>query len=392
VKLEKKIILKLIHKYEKSKSFHEESQRKVALNASNLDDYLKSADEKSRYHDVIKTLYKKGFVDIEWEHLEEDNLLKRLILNLDALEEIYEAYHYKSKFVRLREAVEDLDSLPCLGITNELKKEVNVFLNKGKFHKYWPDDREKRLDLIKVFSNLQSIDEMTERLFSIKCFGDSKYFEKKVKSRLLSIIRTYDKLDLEDNEILEGLGITQNPNEILLCGQLKIKLDDWIDLSCFPYGTSINKETIHHIDALKVEANRIVTIENKAVYYEYIRDKKETELVIYLGGFFGRSTRKFISLLNNVIENIEFFHLSDVDLGGFRIFDYLNHQLSLEVIPLHMGVEDLEKKDLYAQAFNQSYEKKLKDYLEKYPKSVFKDVIEIILEKKIRLEQEAFYI
>lgn len=35
----------------------------------------------------------------------------------------------------------------------------------------------------------------------------------------------------------------------------------------------------------EVNANRIVTIENKAVYYEYIKTSNKDELVIYLGDF-----------------------------------------------------------------------------------------------------------
>jgi hypothetical protein len=390
--LEKKIILKLIEKYEKSKSFLNDSQRKVSIKAKELKGYAFNAEEKSRYHECLRQLETKGFIEIEWVAFEENNLLNRVILKEDALEGIYSYYDYTPKKVRLEKAKKDLSELPHTDLLKDFKEDVYSALEKGKFHKYWPEEATKRHDLITVFTALESIDEMTERLFSLKYFSDSKYFEKKVKSKLLSIMKAYGHYELEDDEILESYGITKNPNEILLCGDLEICLEEWVDLSPFVYGTSINQTTIHNLKDIKIHAKSIMTIENKAVYYEYIKHKSIDELVIYLGGFFGKSTRIFLSIINEHIEDMTVSHWGDIDLGGFRIFDYLNNQLHVNLKSYKMGIEDLLSNEAYAQTFDASYGKKLRQYLEEHGECPFSSVIEYMLGRELRLEQEAFYI
>jgi len=392
MKLEKEIILQLIDKYERSKSFSANSQRRVILKSSDIKGYNKSYDRKHQVHDAIKLLIDQSFVSIEWQLYEENNILEKVYLNTDKLNEIYKTYDYESKHSRLEKAKKDIANLKMSQqhFIIPMIKDISSCLENNKFHKFWPDDQDTRKDITNMILSLDELDEITERMYSLKYFGDSKYFEKKIKNKLVSVLKTYADTSIDEENILESYGIVKNPNELLIKGHIEIDIGHILDLSVYTYGTSINRETIKHIRNVKIVANKIITIENKAVYYEYIKTANDNELVIYLGGFFGKSTRLFLSKLNEAVDNEELLHWSDIDLGGFRIFDYLSQFIA--VSPYKMSVTELIGKRDYTQGLNESYCKKLQDYMKLNPNTIFEEVINYMISHSVRLEQEAFYI
>lgn len=392
MKLEKEIILQLIDKYEKSKSFSANSQRRVILKSSDIKGYNKSYDRKHQVHDAIKLLIEQNFISIDWQLYEENNILEKVYLNIDKLNEIYKTYDYESKHARLEKAKADISNLKKSQqhFILPMIKEIISCLENHKFHKFWPDDQAIRKDIEKMILSLDELDEITERMYSLKYFGDSKHFEKKMRNKLVSILKSYADTSIDEENILESYGIVKNPNELLIKGNIQIDIGHILDLSIYTFGTSINRETIKHIRSVKVVANKIITIENKAVYYEYIKTASDDELVIYLGGFFGKSTRLFLGKLNEAVDHEELLHWSDIDLGGFRIFDYLSQFIA--VSPYRMSVDELKSKRDYTQSFNESYCKKLQEYIKLNPNTIFEDVVNYMISHSVRLEQEAFYI
>ncbi|MCH4891153.1 DUF2399 domain-containing protein [Acidaminobacter sp. JC074] len=388
--LEKELILKLIAKYEKSKAFSGPSNRAITIKASEIKGYNDSYDKKHQIHEAVYNLQAKHFISVQWQKYEKNNILEKLILNIDCLDEIYKMYKYESKHTRLDQASDDLLVLEACKwqYKDILISDIKECLNTGRFHRLWPDDKMIRNDMIIFIKSLDEIDEITERMYSLKYYSDSKYFEKHVRSKAVSILKAYSDLQVEDEELLESIGIVKNPTELFIKGPLRMKLDHEIDLSVFKYGTSINRETIKHIEWMKVDAKKLMTIENKAVYYEYIKTSDDDELVIYLGGFFGKSTRQFLKLLD--VDKVDAYHFGDIDLGGFRIYDYLSK--FIKVKPYKMDVESLMSKLDYTLDFSKSYEKQLRSYKASNFNTCFSDVIDYMLENHVRLEQEAFYI
>jgi hypothetical protein len=74
--------------------------------------------------------------------------------------------------------------------------------------------------------NDQRPGEYLERVFSLRCFGDSKYFENNARGRAISIIRRYlvgEDTVLEapsDDEILSQVGIVKSPEQIEFSGSM----------------------------------------------------------------------------------------------------------------------------------------------------------------------------
>lgn len=395
--LENEILEQLIDKYEKSQHFFkQESKRRVILNAKDFKLY-KSANysEKVMVHEAVEALQKQGFISYQWYPHEEGNLLDKVFLSPESIGEAYRILMRSPLALQLHCALEELQLLDSsLPWVQSYKAEMQACLIQEKrFHRLLPDDAQKRGYLLKTLGALSMISELTERLFSTQYLGNSKNFEQHVRSRLLTILKTYGEAELDDDQLLASVGIVRNYDELLLKGNLTIQVDgSWLDLEPFHYGTSLNPETIRRIQDIRLIGSSVLTIENKAVYYERIKQAKEDEIVIYLGGFFGKYTRHFIEKLYAAAPEAVFYHWGDIDLGGFMIYDTLKHILGERLHPLHMDLDTLTGAADNAMIFNEAYGERLAKYLDRHPDSEFTDVGRYMLEKRVRFEQEALII
>ena len=244
--------------------------------------------------------------------------------------------------------------------------------------------------------------EISERILSSRLYGDSKLFERQVRSRLLSCLRSIEKKEdeeaLMDDELLQKFGIVRWPEVMELCGPLIGVLDDGreIDFSSSIYGAYLNSETVYHLKAVHLPGvRRVLFIENKANYVWYLREKKkEDELVVFHGGFFSPAKGNlFYKLYQGGSEVETWEHWSDIDLGGFRIFHRLKTQLIPEVLPYHMDAETLQRMEAQCMPIHEkAYLDRLEKLLDDPEYGIFHDAIRYMLTKKIRLEQEQFLV
>jgi DNA topoisomerase VI subunit A len=200
---------------------------------------------------------------------------------------------------------------------------------------------------------------------------------------------------MEDAEALEAVGIIKTMEELLFYGPLKVKLfDQQIDFGLFRYGASMNTGMIRDFEVTGLDAAKVITIENKANFIEYIKreDIKDT-LVVYLGGFYSPVKRVFLKKIYDYIESrgidVSFQHWGDIDLGGFNIFIQLKSKLLDSLSPLYMDAETLRKYRSSAGKFESSYGKKLERLLHDERYAAFHEVINEMLKSSIKLEQEA---
>ena len=94
---------------------------------------------------------------------------------------------------------------------------------------------------------------------------------------------------------------------------------------------------------LKVKnANRIIFIENKANYIDYIQNRmSKDEFVVYHGGMYGEVRGQFFKKLYEATKESEFYHWSDINIGGFKIFARLR-----KIIPIIFPLVELKKLKL----------------------------------------------
>jgi|GEM_PF-3060879 len=274
-------------------------------------------------------------------------------------------------------------------ILNELIDYLLDRLDLGKSVKKYVDidnldEFEKILISIKKMEQLKH--ETLKRKFSARYLNDSKKFEV-IEKKICRIIRDFtpDYDYLSDLELLSRFNLVSYPSQIVIKGICKIKYDS-TELDISKLGV-IHLES-DFVDGVNiVECRKIITIENKATFYEYV---PKNELVVYTGGFPNQLTIQFLKLVLKNTEPNEFYHFSDIDLGGFLILKYLRESVDLNICSYKMSEDVMIEYGKYCKTIpKESSIEKLKKLLddEVFTKEE-NECIKYVIKNKITLEQE----
>lgn len=409
----KRLILnRLLDKFERSKLFLGEGtlNRRVLLkfNKREFPEYdVEVSEIRELVNSIVKELSEKNILDFTWLKYEKNNIIEKVWLRTDNIEEAYREAARVPKSVRadtIISLVRDYkENVTAAWIRSFLEDAESCIEATKSLSPLLPDDEKVAravLDALKTINDKED-EECLERVFSIRCFGDSKYFERNVKKRIVSIVAKYfipDGKGIEnrsDDEILAQIGIVKSAEQIEFCGGvLGLLYDQPIDFSIFKYGSCINSQTAKDIEITALKSvKKVLFIENKANYSDYITKKRsEEELVVFHGGFYSLVKGLFLKKIYEAgkRDKLEFYHWSDIDLGGFRIFNRLKSEIIPELKPLRMDREAFLSKKEYWMSFDEKYGAALEEMLGKHEFLEFHDVMEIMLKEKARLEQEAF--
>ncbi|MDR1193974.1 MAG: DUF2220 domain-containing protein [Peptococcaceae bacterium] len=341
-----------------------------------------------------------GLVEYEWARGQRDHILSRLWLNFERIERVYAYLVRQPK----GDAVDDLLS-QLRGLRNNAKEEwaarwledtIAAITRKRSAGSSLPENVSERDDLLKAIACLADRTEIEtfERVFSTRCFGDSKRFERSVKARLIRILKKYLIQDeCGDEEALRSVGIVRYPEQFEFSGPLSIALPKGeIDFSLLPFGGVLTIEDVNQGKiALGADTRRILSIENRANYVEYIHKHKENdELVLFHGGQYSPAKGVFLQAIVSALpEGREFRHWGDIDYGGFSMLARLRREILPEVRAWKMAKEDLSRYAKYTVGFSDSYGQRLTSLLELPELHDCIPCIEHMLKLRVRLEQEA---
>lgn len=438
---EQELLNRLMDKYEKSKAFLTGVfTRKIALTAAQEDwiqRRMENPEEKRLFFAVLKDLKDSGFIDYSWERFEEGNLIGKIWLVPDEA-----AVRGCYKRLGRRPAREEAESLAelireyrrRLATENSLARFLADYEEelraKGQILQYFTHEPGLNEDILKCLIFMeQNQGEQMERLMSSSLYGDSKYFERHVKSKILVILRALKRREqedsisdsmLEDDELLLEKGVVRWPEILEFTGRLRVVLDDGNEIDYGPQvrGAYINSETVKHAVSMEAEGiRRVLFIENKANYVWYIsQNHSRDELVIYHGGCYspmkGRwfrmvhegcrrqaLTADFLAGEDSRAEDasqaaehfpmVEYFHWGDIDVGGFRMFVRLKGQIVPELMPYRMDRASLEAYRGQAMEITSAAYLKTLERMEDSPEyEMFHEVISLMRRERIRLEQE----
>lgn len=388
----------LLDKYEKSKSFQEDSKRRILLKRNVIKEYnIEQYEEKKEFHDVVKELKEKNIIDYSWERFEEGNILKEIWL---IKENIEKAYSEIGRSDKKQEALEIIEELKKYSPTEDWIQDYCQDMAKycqinQKPHNLLPYSYRK--DILKVLSNLNPQQEILKRVFSIKCFGDSKYFENEIEHYLIRITKKYllseYEQDIMEEEVLQQIGIVKAPEIIEFCGNLTGTIEGrQVSYAKITKGSYINSFSIRKLENLKIQnATKILLIENKTNYIDYIMNQqKQDEFVIYHGGMYSPVKGMFFQKIYDACKEMQFYHWSDIDIGGFKIFTRLKTEIIPTLQPYAMGKKELLEMKNYWKPISLDYKKELEKMAQTDKYATFKDCINFMIRQECRLEQESF--
>lgn len=256
--------------------------------------------------------------------------------------------------------------------------------------KYTSDIARNILKLLKYV--LENNIDIMERELSVVVLGDTKLFEKSYKSRICSIIEEYGKLEVDlstldkkekEKVILEEYHVFSNPSYVFLKGNVEIHYRDGNSISVTPDNPiAILSATIARIEMIKVESNRIVTVEN-LTSYNRINDKNST--FIYLSGYHNTAKQKFLKKIAENNSGISWFHFGDIDPDGYFILKKLIEKTGIAVAPLCMDIQQLIKYRQYCKPLEKNDIVKANSLLKVH---FYDEVMRFMLDNNCKLEQE----
>ncbi len=385
------ILKYLIDKYEKSILSREGSSRDIKIKIDTNNDLFRS------YHTRDSFKYRSEN-DKEIQELEDLNFVDAyfdtygdflyLTLNVDNVDEIYRYLKTKNKAIETKEIIDYLNNYNPTSFMADFKSYILDYINKKyTYPKTYFSSLEDLKKLVLIIESILKLDiETMKRDFSVRVLGDSKAFVL-YETRVVSIIKAFDKEseDIEREDILKEYNIVSNYTYTLIKNKLKFKLGNTIiDLNEFDYEFSLSNKMIKDISFLNSDIKKVITVENLTTFYQL----EEDALIIYLAGFSNKTKIDFLKKLKNTFTSASFYHFSDIDCGGFYIFNHLKHKTDIDFKPYKMGIEELKNNNNNLKDLTQNDIKKLKLMLENDEFSIFHETIKYMLEINKKLEQE----
>lgn len=378
----------IVNAFEKSKS----NRGYVLIKTSLFKEYSNELNHKYiiDFNELCLELEEQKVIEITYNKVNSKIItsIKAMNSGIDYIYHSIGRHTRKDKVIKLRSLLETyLDKNSS--ILNELIVYLQDRIDLGKPIKKYVDidnldEFEKVLISINKMEQLKH--ETLKRKFSARYLNDSKVFEV-IEKKICRIIRDFtpDYDYLSDTDLLSRFNLVSYPSQIVIKGICKIQYDS-TELDISKLGV-IHLES-DFVDGVKsVECRKIITIENKATFYEYV---PKNELVVYTGGFPNQLTIQFLNVTLKNYDPNDFYHFSDIDLGGFLILKYLRESVDTNINSYKMSKDVLLEYNDYCKNINK------KTSLEKLGKitedNVFTkaeiECIRYILDNKITLEQE----
>lgn len=357
----------------------------------NIEDYY----ARTSINEAVFKLSEKGYIFYEWMNGQNNHILSRIWLNFEKTDEIYKILNRKSKRDVIlsveRELSDEIKRVNTDWIIQFYSDMLEYMKSHMKLGNLLSKEKSQRDDIYKLlfFIDRNNASALKERVFSEKCFGDSKYFENSVKSVLLSILRRYISSDLNDNELLQIVGIAKYPEQLEMCGNIIINSSN---MGVMKKGFCIYSGEVDEISlSIDGSVSKIITIENRANYFSYLESmKKPDEIVIFHGGQYSPAKKKlFESVSNAMPEDCKWYHWGDIDFGGFSMLLRLRKEICPSIIPYRMSRSELENYKNYTQTFSNEYAEKLLKLSKESRLEDCRECLNYMLNHKIKLEQEA---
>ena len=346
-------------------------------------------DEVNQFNREMQSLMEFEFVILDYER--GIPVISKIKLNTNSINEIYSVLKREDITVkRNREIKMYTQYMGVHDIMDAFCKSQVERLNDYKDAKYTSDIAINILKLLKYVLGNNS--DIMERELSVAVLGDTKLFEKSYKSRICSIIEEYGELELDlsvldkkekEKAILEEYQVFSNPSYIFFKGNVDIHYVDGNSISVTPDNPiAILSEAIARIEMIKVNSNRIVTVEN-LTSYNRINDNKST--FIYLSGYHNTAKQRFLKKIAENNSGVSWFHFGDIDPDGYYILKNLVEKTGIAFVPLYMDVQQLINCKQYCKPLEKNDMVKANSLLKFH---FYDEVMEFMLANNCKLEQE----
>ena len=203
-KYEKYIATELLAKYENSKAYREgSSTRKTAVRVdqlSDIEDELEDDDKRKEFSGAVEKLKSLGVVDFSYDK-DDAQAIDRiwLIIEDKSVRDAYRIAGLRPKIDIINEFTEKIEGtiknmLPDSIYAAFLKDQAEQIRERKNFTRYFTDDIRQNFGILRFIlfldSNEENKKEQMERVLSTRLFGDSKFFEREIRAKVILILHT----------------------------------------------------------------------------------------------------------------------------------------------------------------------------------------------------------
>lgn len=410
--LETALLNALLDRYERSRGFRENrsQQRRIQLqmyggSKTDFSAYdIEDSAARATINETAKKLAEQGVIELEWMRGQEGHILRRIALCPGALADAYRrtgreplANTAEQLERRLRQ-VQQASSAQW--VCRYLQEELDFLAKNRRPRAAFPSDAMEQNDWLAVLEMLGTRapeQPLLERVFSLRCLGNSKTFEKHHRVRLLGVLRKDLPLDTEEmseEELLRQAGLEKYPEWFSFCGAVRLTWPDGkaLDMASLRDGLQISATDAAQIQiSYAPQVRTLLFVENKANYFDTIRKHSSPEqVVVFHGGCYSPQRGRFFQQLCRAAgPQTQLLHWGDIDCGGFQMDSRLRREIDPRIRPWRMDVEQLRAHRAQVEPFSEAYAAKLERLLQDPYLQDSREVLMYMLQHRLRLEQEA---
>ena len=363
--------------------------------------YKKDNSEKKRCVEKLVHMQENNYIDVKWYQDKVEPMHMKFSLEKKNL--FYEMAGIIPKEQRIAEYTTWLQSKlaeTVKGWIQSYYERMLRALEKGTISKDLEKDYDaiyetENAELFQCLDELNLLDELTYvRVFSKKVFHNSKKFERMYKKKIISRMTEWGEegffKETPEKDVLRLMNLDDYSTTLSVKGPLRVKLEGKeIDYGHFLYGCDINTKMLEEMKIVKEQKiKKIITVENKANFVSM--PMEEDTLIIFTHGFLSPLECKVLRELEAVLsKETKYYHTGDLDLGGMRIFKFIQNKVFPAIEPMNMDGVTYEKYLKYGEI---NEEKSYWEAVKREKCEPFEELVDKMLENRLVIEQEAFLI
>ena len=381
---------------------------KISLRELNLPGYFSQIDPNPRQiaNGQLQALQDAGLLRLFWQPGEEGHLIEGVAMPPESAAAIFGLLKRtpdSDRRARLADLIRgERFRFPGGWRRRALQRTLQQLKNQKSPAPFNLADVQFNQDLLAALAALDEIEAETPyRVFSVRLFNDSKRIDD-LKNALVRLARIGQPewRQLEGAEVLRELNLVANPGYLYLSGpwQLVDELGQVVSLSEFSPSVGVSAAQAARLQQVRaIHASQVICIENATAFYELLRDQKSQIqntrspiAALCLWGNPSPACRHLLGcLLHTLPEDVPLRVWADLDYGGFNILAQMREQISPRFEPYLMNVDTLEAHARWARPLTRMDERNLKRIALHPALSDMEPVIQHMLRRGLKLEQEA---
>lgn len=385
----------LLDMYEKSATYKGKNLRNQSFMIKpekvfpDYDGDYTDTDDVDQFNRDMELLFDSNFIMINY--VKGLPVIASIKLNTDVISDIYKVLKRQDVTKRRVSEIELYSEyLGIHSIIDSFCKEQIIRLSNYKDAKYSFEVATNILKLLKFILNNHC--DIMDRELSIAVLRNSKLFENSYRSRVCKIIEQYGDFCIDfsifterekEKVILEEFQVFSNPSYIFLKGNIEIYYRDGNIILIKPNNPiAIFSETICEIENIKINSNKIITVEN-LTSFNRMNDREST--FIYLSGYHNTAKQNFLKKVAEYNKDIAWHHFGDIDPDGYYILKNLVNKTGISFLPLYMGIEQLVNFTPYTKKLEKNDIVKAQSLIKD---DFYGEVMDYMLKNDCKLEQE----